>query len=216
MSGVTTTRFCRTQAAPSYTRPLIAHGDDPPCNRIWRRRSLRPPPLTPRTLTIAIRPLPWDELERIIGCVVFSCKAKFGFFEGVERKECGELVRISYKLPTRCADPARNLETTPCTVEAASEINGLRQAIGSRNSTRRIFARTVTRIPDPGSGCVSFGRDDFDVVTFLNRKSVDQLLGKNHGKIVIPFEHLHTASAGSRPMVGASPASRRRGARCLP
>lgn len=25
MSGVATTRFCRTQAAPSYTRPLIAH-----------------------------------------------------------------------------------------------------------------------------------------------------------------------------------------------
>jgi len=49
-SGVTTTRFCRTRSTSSYTRPLIAHGDYPPCDRSWRQRRPRPPPLTPRTL----------------------------------------------------------------------------------------------------------------------------------------------------------------------
>jgi hypothetical protein len=69
--------FAVREAAPSYTRPLIAHGDYPPCDRIWRRRRPRPPPLTPRTLTIAIRPLPWAELERIIRCVVVRVKRNF-------------------------------------------------------------------------------------------------------------------------------------------
>ncbi|MET3336700.1 hypothetical protein ABIF61_005224 [Bradyrhizobium japonicum] len=45
-------------------RPLIAHGDYPPCDRIWRQHRPRPPQLTPRTVTIATRPFRQDEMAR--------------------------------------------------------------------------------------------------------------------------------------------------------
>lgn len=86
---------------------------------------------------------------------------------------------------------SKTSKTTPCAVDGASEIKGLLDVVGALISTRRIFAGPATRILDLGSGCVSFGRDDFDLVAVLEGKSVDQLLGKNHGKIVIPFENLH-------------------------
>jgi len=56
-----TTRFCRTRPcfAPLgfaghgcavVPRPLTAHGETPPCDRLWRHRRPRPPQLTPRTV----------------------------------------------------------------------------------------------------------------------------------------------------------------------
>ena len=64
-------------AALSYTRPLIAHGDYPPCDCIWRQHRPRPPQLTPRTVTIATRPFRQDEMAWECRVCRSSGKEKF-------------------------------------------------------------------------------------------------------------------------------------------